>query len=218
MEVSGTVSLSVTRTRQRFCWEDYGLTLVVAENSLPLGKEHCIITITASQSGQYLFSDDSHLVSAVYWIHSEPSCVLSKAALLEIEHCALQENSSKLSVVGCCSQKQLPYAFKKLERYNCSKHSSFGSIQVSRDSLALGIGVAVVQEGCDEREYCASLYYLRTSPNVFSIHFVITWNLQTQLKASLYFLVKCERVCIHTMYYCNNILCKSMFTGGKGSL
>ena len=166
MEVCAETTLTVTNSSQHFHWQGYGLTLHFPDGCLPADVEECTLTIKASLAGQYEFPEGSHLVSAVYWLLCEPMCKFTKAMIsVEIEHCAPQKNAAKLSIVRShCTQKNLPYTFQKLGGHY-TQHSSYGCIEVASFS-----GYAVTQDGSEEREYCACLYYLeKTRLNLKSI-------------------------------------------------
>ena len=138
----------------------------------------CTIHINASVEGNYIFPENSYLVSAVYWFRRVPKCKFSKSITLEIQHCANQENLHTLSFVKTRSvEGQSQYMFSKTT--GCSQtnhgvfpsHSSHGFIQV--DSFC---GYAVTQESSEERQYCANLYYLARGVSQYEIHFVVLWN------------------------------------------
>ena len=171
----------VSNTPQTFVWEDFGLNLYIPNNSLPADMEQCTIRIKASLAGQYKFPENSQLVSAVFWLHCEPTdCAFTKTLTLEINHCAKSENYSKLSFVrAVCSQKHLPYKFKQLGGGSFNRYSSYGAIELNSFS-----GVAINQKGSEEREYCAKLFYKTMMSHEFVIHFVVTWNTETHLSVS----------------------------------
>ena len=161
--------------------EEFCLKIYVEEGSLPADVEQCIIYIKASLSGQYKFPEKSHLVSAVFWLRCEPMCKFTKPITVEIQHCARSENVANLNlkfVRAVCSQKQLPYTFRQLQGGNFTSHSSYGVIEL--DSFS---GLAITQEGSDDREYCSQLFYLG-QPSSCKIHFVMTWNLEAHLSVS----------------------------------
>ena len=181
MEVCGEMTVVVNSSQgQRIDWKGFGLKLTIHEGSLPADVQQCMITIKASLAGQYEFPDNSHLVSAVFWLRCEPMCKFTKPITVEIQHCARSENVDNLNlkfVRAVCSQKQLPYTFKQLKG-NFTSHSSFGAIEL--DSFS---GLAITQEGSEDREYCSQLFYLG-HPNMCTIHFVVTWNLAAHLTVS----------------------------------
>ena len=170
----------VTNSSQSFVWKDYGLTLHIQQDSLPAGVEECVINIKASLAGKYEFPENFHLVSAVFWLRCEPTCKFSLPVYLEIQHCANPRNISKLCFVkALCSQRSLPYTFKQLPggRY----YEGYGIIHVNSFS-----GVAVAQQGSDEREYVARLFYQIQHMHRYYIHLVlvVTWNVKAHLTVS----------------------------------
>ena len=180
MEVCAETTLSVTNSKQLFHWKDYGLKLCIPNKCLPAKVQQCTLTIKASLSGQYKFPEGSHLVSAVYWLCCEPMCKFIQAISVEIEHCAIKENTAKLNIVKShCRQENLPYTFKKLGG-SFTEHSSYGYIEV--DSFS---GVAVTQDGSEERQYCAGLYYLEKTRLNPEIHFVVVWDNEAHLTVSI---------------------------------
>ena len=132
-------TLQVTNSPQVFDWEEYGMKLIIPEQSLPDNIKCCTITIIVSLSGQYQFTDDVELVSPVFWLRCEPYCNFARPLSLEIEHCALPENVTLLSMArAACTQRDLPYSFKVLPGGIFSKHCSYGVIPLNRFS---GVGV-----------------------------------------------------------------------------
>ena len=172
----------VTNHPQSYAWEGYGLKLHIPEGCLPGGMEKCTINIKASLAGQYEFPENTHLVSAVFWLRCVPKCVFRKRLNLEINHCAKSENVSRLSFVkALCTQEELPYTFQRVGG-KFSQNNSYGMIDLESFS-----GLGITQDGSDEREYCAMLFYLHQE--TFSrtdIHFVIVWNLEAHLTVSHY--------------------------------
>ena len=161
---------------QQITMEGFGLKLHIHEGSLPAGMEQCILQIKASLAGQYEFPENSHLVSAIFWLRCETVQKFTKPIAVEIQHCAKSENLSKLSFVrGVCSRKQLPYTFKQLPGGNFTSHSSYGVIELNSFS-----GVGITQEGSEERNYLANLLFKevkgRHTVIILEIFFVIICN------------------------------------------
>ena len=166
---------------QQITWPGYGLRLHIPKGCLPADMEQCTINIKASLAGQYEFPENSHLVSAVFWLCCEDVHEFAKPITMEIQHCAkLQNDANLLSFVrAVCSRKQLPYTFKQLPGGNFNSHSSYGVIELNSFS-----GVGVTQEGSEDREYCSRIFYIHSSREVpvnREIHFVVTWNIETHL-------------------------------------
>ena len=170
--------MMVTNEGQHFVWKDFGLKLNIEKGSLPSGIKKCGINIKASIAGQYNFPKDLHLVSAVFWLRCEPKCKFLQPLLLEIQHCAKQDNTSKLCFMkALCSQETLPYTFKLLK--TGSHFHRYSVLQLNSFS-----GVAVAQEGSEEREYVARLFYCTQSIYTHDIHLVVTWNIEAHLTVS----------------------------------
>ena len=168
---------------QQFIWEGFGLKLHIYEGCLPADMEQCIINIKASLAGLYEFPENMHLVSAVFWLRCIPECKFDKSVGLEIQHCGNQKGDSRLSFVrAICCQKELPYTFKDIGG-DFTNHSFYGFIELKGFS-----GLAVVQEGSEERQYLASLLYkeinVHRSRCIVEIYFAITWNVDAHHNVS----------------------------------
>ena len=176
----GQTSVMVTNSEQSFHWTGYGLKLHIPKGSLPDGVNQCLLHLLASTAGQYQFPDYMELVSAVYWVRCNPFCQFQQPLAVELQHCAKMTSSTKITFVrAICSQKDLPYTFKKLEgRGSFTDQSSHWLLQLDHFS---GFGIA--GEGL-ERLYIACLYYLVRDLYTREIHFVITWDDLTHTKVS----------------------------------
>ena len=168
----------ITNDQQTFFWKDYGLMLRIQEGSLPAGMNQCTIAIVVSIAGLYQFPENSHLVSGVFWFRCEPSCKFMKPLSMEIQHCARPENISKLHFVkASCSQKSLPYTFQQQRGGRFTKRD--GILELESFS-----GGAITQEGSEDREYIARLFYLNPTTSKCFIDMVVTWNLKAHLSVS----------------------------------
>lgn len=87
----------VQHTAQQFTWEGFGLKLHIYEDCLPAGMEQCSIHIKTSVAGLYEFSENTHPVSPVFWLHCIPECNFCKSIGLEIQHCGKPTGDSRLS-------------------------------------------------------------------------------------------------------------------------
>ena len=161
-----------------FSWEGYGLHLYIPKGALPSEIRNCTVSVEVSVEGNYIFPDNSHPVSAVYWFHCDPKCKFSKPITLEIQHCAEEQNLNALSFVKATSIKD--QSETKFHRaLGCCgtnhgvfpNHSSYGFIQLDQFC-----GYGVVQEGSEDREYRANLYYLPQGINQFKTDFTVLWN------------------------------------------
>ena len=172
---SSTTVISVKTSEQYFSWEGYGLHLYIPEGAVPPDIKACNICIKSSVKGNYVFPENSHPVSAVYWFRCDPECMFAKPITLEIQHCAKQHNLSFVKAGSAENQSEVKF---KTALGCCGtdhgvfpRHSSYGFIQL--DSFC---GYGVVQEGSEDRQYRANLYYLPQSISQFQIHFTVLWN------------------------------------------
>ena len=171
IEVVGYTSVTVTNSAQSFCWSGYGFKLCTSSGSLPVNVCQCILHIYVSLAGQYQLPDGQELVSAIFWVKSDPPCRFEQKLTMEIQYCA--KTTNLMFVRAVCSQKSLPYTFKKLEgRGSFSGQSYYGCLDISQFS-----GYGITANSTDvERLYIASLYYLKVDPYTIEIHFAITWD------------------------------------------
>ena len=173
--LSAETTVLVTNSEQHFSWCDYGLSLYILENSLPISLHQSSIHITASIMGDYQLPHDTHLVSAVFSIECVPKCHFSQPLVLEIEHCAKQENVQDLYFLSDDSWDNNGI-FRMIYRgshFNCGHfphQSSYGFIELN-DFCRIGVG----QKHSNKREYCANVYY-SGEDTTYGIHFVVTWN------------------------------------------
>lgn len=189
VDIFGETSLTVTAQSQKFQWAGYGIRLHIPSCALPVGLEQCRLHIKVAMSGHFAFPENASLVSAVYWLDSKPRCKFSKSITVEIQHCAKPTQCSRLSFVRAkCSQADLPYLFKTLDGGVFTTSSTYGCITLDQFS-----GVAVTQEGNEDRQYCASLFYLGRAASR-QIHFVITWDQEVQTKVSHNFIYSCKHI------------------------
>ena len=150
---------------------------------MPVEHTGCRVDVKAGFTGQFNIPDDVHLVSCVYWLSCSQKFV--EPVTLEIEHCASLQDSSQSStlrfVAAKCSQAELPYQFKVMERGKFVPRSSYGSIQVTQFSFfAIGIFKRFQSLQC----YCNTVYYIQKNVNKWNVDFVIAPNLQASLTVS----------------------------------
>ena len=176
------MQLIVTNRAKEFNWDGYGLKVHIQENSLPVGINQMTLNIVASIAGHYEFPENCHLVSAVYWFRCEEQCTLDKEVVVEIQHCAKSESTSKLSFVeAICTQDQLPYTFTRQQGGGFIFDNTYGKIKLRKFS-----GLTIIQEGDEDKNYLARLFYICPNPNSFEqeIHFVITLNNEAHITVS----------------------------------
>ena len=176
LDVTGETSIVVTNQAQTFHWAGYGMKLHIPSATLPTGLEECRLFIKVGLSGHFKFPRNTSLMSAVYWLDSEPQCKFSQPITVEMQHCVKPTHTSNLSFVHAkCSQAQLPYVFKVVEGGVFSSESAYGSVQLCQFSFWAQV-IDMILPGV--QLYCASLYYLKKGVNQREIHFVITKNLE----------------------------------------
>ena len=169
-------SISVTKEPQAFHWTGYGLKLHIPPASLPAGVEQSDLVIKASLKGQFQFPENKTLVSAVYWLRCPVK--FTKPVTLEIQHCG--KHPGTLSFVRAkCSQRDLPYLFKPLASPRGVFSSDYGAVTLFSFS-----GLGIVQEGSEEQQYCARLYYFGSRIN-WKVHFVVIKDLDASNTVSL---------------------------------
>ena len=185
----------MTNSKQHFSWNDYGLSLYIPENSLPVNLQQCSIHITTSIMGDYQLPHDTHLVSTVFWIECVPKCHFSQPLVLEIEHCAKPENVSKLQFIkaGLKEENIVFHPISNPFETKFSKKNSSGLIQLNSFS-----GYGVAQRGCKERRYLASVYYCEENKKRHQIHFAISWNTKAHIKVNIN---NCYLIIINNNYY-----------------
>ena len=199
VEVIAETSVLVTNQSQTFHWEGYGLKLHIPQGSLPAGLEKCTLLIKVGLSGSFAFPQNSSLVSAVYWLDSEPRRNFSKSLTVTIQHCVKPAYTSSLSFVHAkCSQTHLPYLFETVKDGMFSSKSVYGCLQLNHFSL-LAVVLSVLSKQVHQlllpvpQLYTASVYYLRKGAAQRNIHFVITMDLEIYTTVS-------SNHC--TVYYC----------------
>lgn len=190
---------TVTVTNATKSWEAHGIQLEISEDSLPEGVDQCSLTIKVSLTGDYEFPENSHLVSAVYWIRCEPRIKFCKPMSVKMRHCAPRKNAHLLSFVkGHCTQKQLPYIFKPIGGY-FNEGDPFGQIKLETFSM-----LGIVQETSVEREYYASVYYLeQDGDHAVHVHFVITWDTPAHIRVCG---MRVTYDCIYVLHKCKALV------------
>ena len=181
MEVIAETNVVITNQACTFNWAGYGLKLHIPQGALPAGLEKCKLLMKVGLSGQFDLPENPSLVSAVYWIDSEPRRRFTQLLTVEIQHCVNRALTAKLSFVHAkCSQKYLPYEFEKTKEGEFPRESAYGFVQLTHFSIWSVIYKMLVPGVL----YRARLYYLRREVNQIDIHFVITKDLDTHAKVS----------------------------------
>ena len=174
LNVIGEISVLITSKAQTFHWVGYGLKLHIPQGALPAGLKQSELTIKVGISGQFTLPQNTSLVSAVYWLHSEYQCEFSQPIIVELQHCAKSSQTSKLSFARC-SHYSFPYNFEILQEGNFSL-DAYGRIQLRNFSLITVLKSLIF--GVDDVRYHAWVYYLWRDENQRKIHFLITKDLE----------------------------------------
>ena len=177
--VAGT-TFNLSGRRQTHVWEGHGLRLHIPEGALPPSHTGCRVDVRAGLAGQFQFPEGSHPVSGMYWLSCNERFLLP--ATLELQHCAVVRDAAQCSrlrfAIAKCSQPELPYRFKSLDRGVFTPNSSYGSISLSQFSI-----VTVTGESSEE-SYYAKLFYLMRRQNQWQLDFTVTRNLELCIKVS----------------------------------
>lgn len=207
MDVIAEASVLITNQAHSFHWAGYGLKLHVPQGALPAGLEECRILIKVGISGHFALPQNTSLVSAVYWLDSEPRCKFLLPLTLEIQHCAKSTQTKMLSFARC-SQKSPPYTFKMLEggefsnlsAYGCMQFYGFSLITLLKNRLPWWTRIESVK-------YRARLYYLMRGEDQREIHFLITKDLDSHATVCvlLYWKDPMCRLCCYLYYITQNI-------------
>ena len=185
-ETFAETSFNVTDSHAHsFEWQKYGLKLHIPKGAVPAACTECKVDIKVGFAGQFRIPDDLQLVSCIYWLRG-PQRPFLKPVTLEVEHCASIQDSSQSEtlrfIVTKCSQPDLPYQFRVLEKGTFVPQSSYGSIQVSQFSI---FGITISRRSSRLSQYYSALFYIQKGLNWWHVDFVIMLNLKASWKVSL---------------------------------
>uniref|UniRef100_A0A1X7T3R0 Uncharacterized protein n=1 Tax=Amphimedon queenslandica TaxID=400682 RepID=A0A1X7T3R0_AMPQE len=126
-------------------WEEYGLRISVAEDSLS-ASETVEVSVLALVGGHFKFPDNTRLVSAVYAISTSP---LLKSLRIEMQHC-IDLSDPSLSkylkfAVAPVHTASLPYQFSLIEGGEFPAYQRYGWIE--RSKFCCVTTVAIEEEG-----------------------------------------------------------------------
>ena len=194
MKVVAATTFHLSGRRQTHVWEGHGLGLHLPEGALPPNHTGCRVDVRAGLAGQFEFSEGSRPVSGMYWLSCKETFLQS--VTLELQHCVIVRDASQCSrlrfAIAKCSQPELPYKFKSLDRgYVFIPNSSYGSISLSQFSIVV-ITEQTSQDGEGSQEpqqplqhaYCAKLFYLHEVSSQWQLDFIITQDLELYHKVS----------------------------------
>uniref|UniRef100_A0A1X7TN63 Uncharacterized protein n=1 Tax=Amphimedon queenslandica TaxID=400682 RepID=A0A1X7TN63_AMPQE len=133
-------------------WERYGLRIGVSEGTLP-STETVEVAVVALVGGQFVFPENTILVSAVYAVFvSRP---LLKPMRLEIQHCVDTADDPSVSnhlkfAIAPISQPGLPYHFSMVNGGKFNETKWYGSINRKEFCLVSIVGIKSI--GGEEEE------------------------------------------------------------------
>ena len=177
MECGETVLEVIGEKQQQLSWKAYGFHLTIPDGAVP-SDVTISVAVKAIMSGQFELPQDTHLVSAIYWVSASEK--FHKKVSVHIQHCAIigskEEASNYKFIVGKCSQESLPYTFKILDGV-FSPHSHLATITVKQFSFF----AAIFQGwwGNSNCRYTSHCYFKRDpgTPSCCEVEFVVTQNL-----------------------------------------
>jgi len=191
VEVIDHTSFLYNGRAQSFVWRRYGFKMHLPKNALPPGADKCLIYVKASLSGQFHFPESTELVSGIYWISTPYK--FAKHVTIEIQHCSSQDTSRLTYVVAKCTQEDLPYNFKILNRGVFSPSSRYGSITLTQFS---GFGIIswlpfppLRQWFRVKSSYCARLYYSKSGNHSWEVYFAIMWDLELYINVRHFIII-----------------------------
>ena len=155
-------------------WEGAGFKVHIPAGAINSEHGPVAMSIHASLSGEYELPDDHVLASGVYWITLSPPVKLAEKVTISIQHSASVMDATLSFIHAKCTQKNLPYKFKKLPGGSFAD-PNVGSIQVDHFS-----GFAV--SGSEISDYALCLYYIPRRLNIWEAHITVTPNLQLVLQ------------------------------------
>ena len=174
---------------QKLKWPGYGFYIEVPEGALPSGVT-ASVGVKIILNGQFKLPENSHLISAVYWITS--SEVFLKEVAVNIQHCAVirsEEQCFKCKfIIAKCSQEVLPYRFKEKEGL-FNAHTQYATIKLRQFSL-----VGATSPENTELRYMGLKFY-KTIPCARTVRvdfiFVVIRNLEAELKVCALYVATC---------------------------
>ena len=182
--LNNEITVSVTNSEQYFSWDQFGLNLYIPQDSLPKDIQQCTIHMKISTtSDHHQLPQNMHFVSPVYLIKCRPRCQFSKPLILEIQHCAKQDNIHKVCFIKSTSAN---LRFSTIDPgdgkadhvyYSCfPQHCSFGFIELDKFCKFAVAQTQIERDSCQQR-YRANIFYERENPRRYKVHFVILWDI-----------------------------------------
>ncbi|XP_019859843.1 PREDICTED: uncharacterized protein LOC109588094 isoform X3 [Amphimedon queenslandica] len=114
-------------------WEEYGIRITIPQGAV-LPSDTVQVTITALIGGDFIFPEDTELVSAVYAINTSKPFL--EPVKLEIQHCVSIKIPSHCNFsFATAPSDKTPYQFKLVNGGNFVSNGCYGNIYVSEFCL-----------------------------------------------------------------------------------
>uniref|UniRef100_A0A1X7T9G4 ZU5 domain-containing protein n=1 Tax=Amphimedon queenslandica TaxID=400682 RepID=A0A1X7T9G4_AMPQE len=115
---------------QSINWEEYGIRITIPQGAV-LPSNTVQVTITALVGGDFIFPEDTELVSAVYAISLSKPFI--EPVKLEIQHCVSIETSSHCNYLSFSTSinNQPPYQFDTVDGGEFSIGNRYGGISIA---------------------------------------------------------------------------------------
>ena len=126
----GSILVSCHQMTQSVNWEEYGIRITVPQGAVP-PSDTVQVTINVLVGGDFIFPEDTELVSAVYAIKlSKP---FLKPVKLEIQHCVSIETVSHCNYLSfsTATNNQPPYEFNTVNGGEFPIGNRYGSISIA---------------------------------------------------------------------------------------
>ena len=194
MNVVAETTFHLTGRKQTYVWEGHGLRLHIPEGVLPPDHTGCRVDVRAGLCGQFEFQEGSRPVSGMYWLSCKEKFLLP--VTLELQHCAVVQDATQCSclcfAIAKCSQPELPYRFKSLDRGVFTPNSFYGSISLLQFSIVAitkqtsegDSGFEDPQQPLQDDAYYARLFYIHKTVKRWQLDFTITQDLELCHKVS----------------------------------
>jgi len=111
-------------------------------------------------------------------LRSSSNLLHSKSGIVH-QYRIFSQCSSLQFMIAKCSQPELPYKFRALDKGAFSPCSSYGSINISQFSL-----VALISSIIWPWRYYSTFYCIWTVAKKWQVDIVVTWNLPAHLEVS----------------------------------
>ena len=180
----------MTQSEQHISWDQFGIKVYAPQDSKPEEIQQCIVHVEVNTMGNHQLPQNTYLVSPVYSIKCIPKCQFTKSLILEIQHCAKQDNVHKLCFIsstganrrfdiidsGDDTADHVYYSF-------FPRHCSYGYIELDR-FCQFAVAQTQTERGLCKRIYRANIFYEKENARRYKVHFVILWDTNAHNKVN----------------------------------